>query len=192
MMRSFGMHRRLAGVLAVAALVPAFTAWTHAANPAAQVLGCASAPVASGQAAGVGGQRGVDMPPVPGRLWAIAARSPTSAVALGTTIQSRAGVPLVARWNGTAWKTLNNPMLPPASDLFGVAMFRGGAWAVGQQDESGDGDPLVGQPLLVRLTGSAVRQVPVPKAPDGSELDAVAATSATDAWRSAQSGVTLS
>jgi hypothetical protein len=118
------------------------------------------------------------MPPVPGGLSGIAARSSRSAVAIGFTDLGD----LVARWNGTAWKTLSSPALPPASFLAGVAVFRGGAWVVGQQDMSGDGDPLVGLPLMVRVTGTAMRQVPGPPAPDGSALQAVAATSATDAW----------
>jgi len=183
-MKPFSMHRRVAAVLAVAALAPALTAWSPAPRPAARVLACATVPVASELAARTGGQPEWDMPPVPGYLYAIAARSSTSAVAVGETLPAGAAdvSGLVARWNGTAWKTLSSPALPPASRLFGVAVFRGGAWAVGGQDMSNDGDPRVGQPLLVRVTGTTVSQVPVPQAPQGTELTGVAASSATNAW----------
>lgn len=176
-MTPFSIDRRVAAVLAVAALAPALTAWSPAARPAARVLSCARVPITTEPAIG-GHQPPWDMPPVAGELWDIAARSSSSAVAVG-------GDPvggLVARWNGTAWKTLNSPALAGLSFLNSVAVFDGGAWAVGQQDQSPDGAPLVGIPLLVRVTGTTVRQVPVPQTPDDSALQAVAAPSATDAW----------
>jgi len=176
-MKPFSMRRRVAAVLAVAALAPALTAWSPAARPAARVLSCARLPITPDPATG-GHQPPWDMPPVVDGLFEdIAARSSSSAVAVGGDLHGG----LVARWNGTAWKTLNSPAVAGASFLYGVAVFDGGAWAVGQQDMSGA--PLVGIPLLVRVTGTTVRQVPVPRTPDGADgLQAVAATSATDAW----------
>jgi hypothetical protein len=125
----------------------------------------------------------MDLPPVPGALYGVAARSSQSAVAVGGTLENEQLRPaMVALWNGTAWKRLSSPALPAASALFAVALFRGGAWAVGQKQMSINGDPTIGQPLMVRVTGTTVREVPVPRTASGSYLHAVAATSATDAW----------
>jgi hypothetical protein len=116
------------------------------------------------------------MPPVPGGLLDVAAQSASSAVAIG----ARA---LVAVWNGAVWKMLSDPGLPQLSALGAVAVFPGGAWAVGEYGltDHGDGGG-VARPLIVRVTGTTMRRVPVPKLTDSSALEDVAATSATDAW----------
>jgi hypothetical protein len=173
-MKPGGKRRRVAGIVAAAAVAPAC-----ATSPqAAPALACTTVPVGRAPAAGAGGQRsGWDMPPVTGSLAGIAARSPGSAVAVGWTGNAAHGRALVALWNGTAWRTLSSRALPRVSFLFAVALFPGGAWAVGEQGNGDNG----GQPLalMVRVTGATVRQVPVPPA---FGLTDVAATSATDAW----------
>jgi len=121
------------------------------------------------------------MPPVPGALYGVAARSSQSALAVGAAAFPDQVKALVALWNGTAWKTLSVPPLPASSSLDGVALFRGGAWAVGVKGFS-TGGQTAGYPLMVRVTGTRVRQVPVPRADNGSGLGDVVATSATDAW----------
>jgi hypothetical protein len=83
-------------------------------------------------------------------------------------------------WDGAAWKTLSSRTLPPASDLTGVALFPGGAWAVGETGMANHGRDFF--PFMVRVTGKAVQQVPIPRTPYGGALNEVAATSAVDAW----------
>ncbi len=150
--------RRLAGVVAVA------------------VVTAACAPIV-----GTSGPRSLlDMPPAPGGLTDVAARSSSSALAVGKTAHSRV---LVARWNGAVWKTLSDRALPRLSDLAAAAVFPGGGWVVGEYGltDHGDGGG-VGRPLILRVTGTTMRRVPVPKLSYSSALEDVAATSAADAW----------
>lgn len=86
----------------------------------------------------------------------------------------------MALWNGAVWKTLNNRALPPSSELNGVALFPGGAWAVGKYgniEHKGEG-----KAFILRVTGTTVRKVPIPRIVYGTVLNGVAATSAKDAW----------
>ena len=86
----------------------------------------------------------------------------------------------MALWNGAVWNTLNNRALPPSSELNGVALFPGGAWAVGKYgniEHKGEG-----KAFILRVTGTTVRKVPIPRMVYGTVLNDVAATSATDAW----------
>src|SRR5215471_3372294 len=122
----------------------------------------------------------MDMAPVPGGFEGVAAWSSSSAVAVGNTGPSMHSRPLVALWNGAAWKTLGNRALPPSSWLNGVAVFPGGAWAVGKYGNIEH--KQLGKAFIVRVTGATVRKVPIPPMVYGSGLDDVAATSATDAW----------
>src|SRR5262245_52479373 len=170
-------RRRFAGVLAVAAVTPACTS-SQASPPAASVLACATMHVASAPAAGAGGQRtGWDLPSVPGSLGGIAARSSSSALAVGWTVHDKI---IVARWNGAVWRTLSNPALPVVGALFRVAFFPGGAWAVGERGMAEHGRVFF--PLMMRVTGTTVRQVPIPRTTYGGALSDVAAISAANAW----------
>jgi len=74
------------------------------------------------------------------------------------------------------------PCAAPDSDLAAAAVFPGGGWVVGEYGLTDHGDGGVGRPLIVRVTGTTMRRVPVPKLTDSSALEEVAATSATDAW----------
>src|SRR5215470_11970838 len=107
-MKPLSKHRRLAGIVAVAAVAPACAISSQASPPAAAVLACATVHVASAPATGAGGQgSGWDLPPVPGgHLGGVAARSSSSALTVGWTVHDKE---IVARWNGAAWKTLSNP-----------------------------------------------------------------------------------
>src|SRR6266700_1630098 len=150
--------RRLAGVVAVA------------------VVTAACAPIV-----GTSGPRSLlDMPPAPGGLTDVAARSSSSALAVGKTAHSRV---LVARWNGAVWKTLSDRALPRLSDLAAAAVFPGGGWVVGEYGltDHGDGGG-VGRPLILRVTGTTMRRVPVQKLSYSSALEDVAATSLASAW----------
>jgi hypothetical protein len=117
---------------------------------------------------------------IPGGLYGVAARSASNAWAVGSTAASTGhDRPILAHWNGTAWKTVSSTALPSRGALYGVATFRGGAWAVGQAGVLVHGG--VPRHLLVRLKGTTARRVPVPGPADGT-LAGVAATSATNAW----------
>jgi hypothetical protein len=178
-MKSGSKHRRLAGIVVVAALTAACATSGQASPPAARVVACRIVPISSAPAAGTAGQgSGWDMPPVPGALTSVAARSPGSALAVGWTYRPER--PLVARWNGAAWRTLSDPAQPVVGALTGVALFPGGAWAVGEQGMDYTG--RVSFPLLMRVTGTTVREVPIPRTAYGGVLNAVAASSAADAW----------
>jgi len=107
----------------------------------------------------------------------VAARSPSSALAVGSTVPTPGHLrALVALWNGAVWRTLSNRALPPESELDAVALFPGGAWAAGAKGMAEHG--RVFRPLMVRVTGTTVRQVPVPVRSYSSSLEDVAATSA--------------
>jgi hypothetical protein len=92
---------------------------------------------------------------------------------------------LVLRWNGRKWlrqATPNPAGSTGSSDLTSVAATsRSSAWAVGAFSNKRDNN----QPLTVRWTGSAWKQVTSPD-PGGATaqdaLDGVAATSKSDAW----------
>ncbi len=178
-MKPSSNRRRRAGILAVAALTAACTASPPArhADPAPE-LACTTLPIASAPAAGASGQRSrLDLPPVPGGLGDVAARSPSSALAVGSTVPTPGHLrALVALWNGAVWRTLSNRALPPESELDAVALFPGGAWAAGTKGMAEHG--RVFGPLMVRVTGTTVRQVPVPVRSYSSSLEDVAATSA--------------
>jgi len=191
-MKPSSKRRRLAGILAVAAVTAACTASPTAGHPhSAQKLSCITLPTARAPVVGTSGLRSpLDMPPVPGGLLDVAALSSSSALAIGATVprppHSRV---LVALWNGAVWKTLSDRALPPRSSLGAVAVYPGGGWAVGEYGltDHGDGGG-VGRPLIVRVTRTTVRRVPVPKTTYSSTLQDVAATSVTDAWAVGNAG----
>jgi len=122
------------------------------------------------------------LPPVRGGLGGVAARSSGSALAVGWTFGATGSHQrtLVALWNGAVWRTLSSRALPRESALGAAALFPGGAWAVGEKDMAENGRVFF--PLMVRVTGTTVRQVPVPRTTYGGSLSDVAATSAADAW----------
>src|SRR5262249_9144304 len=155
-MKPSNKRRRLAGILAVAALTPACTASSPAASPPLSL------------------PRGVR---------GVAVQSSSNAWAVGAPpADVRPEKAIVAHWNGAAWTTFSPRGLPRLSALGAVATFPGGAWAVGEHGltQRGDGGGSPKQ-LIVRLTGTTMRRVPVPGPADGGLVD-VAATSAANAW----------
>ena len=177
-------HRRLGGVVAVAAVTAACAASPRVAGrPAghahpASVVACTTLPIGRRSAAGASGQlaRPALLPP---GVVAVAAESPSSAWAVGS---GRPDEAVVVHWNGAAWTTLSLAGLPRLSALGAVAAFPGGAWAVGEYGltQHGDGGGIA-KLLIVRLTGTTMRRVPVPGLADGALVD-VAAASASNAW----------
>ncbi|HKR71286.1 MAG TPA: hypothetical protein VJT16_20810 [Streptosporangiaceae bacterium] len=182
---------RLAGIVVVAAVTAACTvsppdAWPpalHANHP--PEVACTALPNATAPVIRTSGQRSpLDMPPVAGGLADVTARSSSSALAIGATRpRPPRSTALVAVWNGATWKTLSDRALPPKASPAAGALFPGGAWVVGEYGltDRGDGGG-VGSPLILRVTGTTMRRVPVPKLRYSSALEDVAASSATDAW----------
>ncbi|MDR2984836.1 MAG: hypothetical protein LBV34_08340 [Nocardiopsaceae bacterium] len=203
-MKLTGKRRCIAGIVLVAAITAACTAPPPAhhsgaddsrpgASPPAQdaaryahsapELSCTTLDIATAAAAEGSGERSpLDMPPIPGGgLDDVAVRSSSSALAVGNTVptppHSRA---LVVQWDGATWRTISDWTLPTESYLGAVAMFAGGAWAVGTHGMAEHG--RIYRPLIVRVTGSTVRRVQIPLHSYDSSFDDVDATSASDAW----------
>jgi hypothetical protein len=89
-------------------------------------------------------------------------------------------------WNGKTWRTVPVGPLPWVSGLFGAAFVPGGtAWAVGDTVAKNSDE----ESLILRWTGHAWAQVSIPA--DGGGLQAVAATSTTNAWAVGNNGDTL-
>jgi hypothetical protein len=117
-------------------------------------------------------------------LTGVAAISPTDALAVGYgTSSTGATVTVALHWNGTSWARVPTPDPGGAGDdeLFGVTAIPGtaDAWAVGynltKSSES--------QTLVLHWNGSAWSQASAPAvATDGTQLNAVTAVSANDAW----------
>jgi hypothetical protein len=121
--------------------------------------------------------------PVGGALGAVCATSPTNAWAVGD--RDFNGTPsfrtLIMHWNGKAWKAQPNPN-PHGAELDGVAATSpSNAWAVG----SNETPQSSARTLVEHWNGKAWEREPSPD-PAGpyepNSLDAVTATSATNAW----------
>jgi len=114
----------------------------------------------------------------------VAATSAGNAWAVGSFVTSvnLGGQPLIAHWNGSAWKHFSGPNLGDCftCPLTGVAATSGSnAWAVGFIDNV----RTTPQSLILHWNGTAWKQVPSPNPPTSSDfLYGVAATSASNAW----------
>jgi erythromycin esterase-like protein len=127
-------------------------------------------------------------PPSPGTnssLAGVAVLSPCNAWAVGYFYKGTANQTLIEHWNGTAWKQVTSPNPGGSSDnnfLYGVAATSStNAWAVGYFLYNG----TAYQTLIEHWNGRAWKQVTSPNAGGSSHsnvLDAVAATSSTNAW----------
>jgi hypothetical protein len=107
---------------------------------------------------------------VAGRLYSVAAVSASNAWAVGL---QPAGA-LIMHWNGRQW----SQYLTPPGYLIGVAARTwNDVWAVGGTNWF-DGS----QPLIMHFGGLHWHQIPVPSPAGGGYLNAVTATSATNAW----------
>ena len=127
-------------------------------------------------------------PPSPGTdsnsLLGVAVVSPCNAWAVGDYYNGTADQTLIEHWNGTSWKQVTSPNAGGSSHdnvLNGVAATSStNAWAVGYF-YNGAAD----QTLIEHWNGTAWKQVTSPNpggSSDGNFLDAVAATSSTNAW----------
>jgi hypothetical protein len=153
----------LAGGTAVAVLAPAL-----------MITGPAGA---EGRVGGEAGRAGAGPAfSVGGFLRGVAATSASNAWAVGYTNTARRD-PVIARWNGSAWKSVKSPNPSSAgTSLFGIdALSATQAWAVG---ETGSGP----SPFIERWNGSTWAQVTAPKPASDGRLNGVAAVSKTLAW----------
>jgi hypothetical protein len=116
--------------------------------------------------------------PVPASLRGVAALSPSDAWSVGWT-SGGAPRPVLAHWNGSSWTTVSSSVLQAPGVLLAVAKSPGGVWAVGASGQAAGGQHRTH--FILRVNGLTVRTVPAP-GPVGGKLEAVAATSATDAW----------
>lgn len=109
----------------------------------------------------------------------VVALSPANAWAVGThTAANGAFVTLVERWNGSAWSVTSSPSPSPTANVLDAAAASSPSdvWAVGWQNT-----PAI-KPLIEHWNGSAWSVVAAPAVAGTSQLLAVTAVSASDAW----------
>ena len=124
-------------------------------------------------------------------LTAIRGISATDLWAVGSFVNgNNVSQTLILHWNGTAWKVVPSPdPSGPTLDqiLYGVAgVSAQDAWAVGVAYNG-----VADKTLLVHWDGSAWKQVKSPNpggAAQNNDLDAIAVTSANDAWAAGEYG----
>ena len=145
-----------------------------------------SASVAVASTAGCAGSTIVGSPspgPVGNHLSGVVSLSPSNAWAVGAAYEA-AGMPptllsrpLIAHWDGNAWRSAPSPTLPGGGALSSIsALNQGNIWAVGHQGSSAEGSPLV-----ERWDGSKWKVVSSPAVPSGFLLG-VSARSENDIW----------
>jgi hypothetical protein len=122
--------------------------------------------------------------PAPGidsQLRSVRGTSPTDVWAVGSYNDGTMNKTLILHWDGRAWTQVTSPS-PGGTDneLFGVRAVSGtDAWAVGYDVTSGSTDKT----LILHWDGNTWTQVASPSpGTTGAVLEAVAATSSTDAW----------
>jgi hypothetical protein len=116
-------------------------------------------------------------------LEAVSSVSPDDAWSVGVVDHDQESLftTLIEHWDGDAWTKVPSPS-PGTSDsqLLGVsALSATDAWAVGHYDS-----PTGYKTLILHWNGTAWTRVssPNPGGPNGSDLAAVSAVSASDAW----------
>jgi GR25 family glycosyltransferase involved in LPS biosynthesis len=116
-------------------------------------------------------------------LYGVAATSSTNAWAVGYFYNATAYQTLIEHWNGTAWKQVTSPNPGGSAGNFldaVAATSSTNAWAVGDYSNG-----TAEQTLIEHWNGTAWKQVTSPNpggSADSNALDAVAATSSTNAW----------
>jgi hypothetical protein len=109
----------------------------------------------------------------------VRAASANDVWAVGTATSAAVTKTLILHWDGSTWKRVTSPS-PGATDseLRGVRTIPGGgAWAVGSYT-----DGTTAKTLTLHWDGSTWKRVPSPSPGASNVLQAVAATSASDAW----------
>jgi hypothetical protein len=117
------------------------------------------------------------------QLRSVRGTSASDVWAVGSYFDDTAGMrkTLILHWDGHAWTQVTSPSPGGAdNELFGVRAVSGtDAWAVGYDVTSGSTDKT----LILHWDGNAWTQFASPSpGTNGTVLEAVAATSSTDAW----------
>jgi hypothetical protein len=124
---------------------------------------------------------------IPGVFAAVADTSASDVWAVGHTAVGD-GQTLVAHWNGAAWASVPSPSPGSFASLAGVAATAAtDAWAVGWASLTPQSSPNL-HALILHWDGVRWTQVAVPALGSDSELRAVAATSAGNAWAVGSAG----
>lgn len=119
----------------------------------------------------------VPSPPKAGvALYGVSAFSPTQAWAVGDIYSPL--TPIIYRWNGVAWKQVSPGAVPYSSLRDVVAISANDIWAVGYQEDAGEGDVTV----TLHSDGVSWTRASSPNPSDENYLNAVAAVAANDVW----------
>jgi hypothetical protein len=118
---------------------------------------------------------------IDGILTGVATNSSRDAWAVGMTPLGQPDRPILAHWDGRAWKIFTTAALPSFGGLAAVTPVEGGDWVVGHSGYVPEGAIGHVRPLILRLSGKAWKRMPLPDTGKGS-LSAVTATSASNAW----------
>ncbi|HSR84979.1 MAG TPA: hypothetical protein VLM11_12440 [Streptosporangiaceae bacterium] len=107
-------------------------------------------------------------------LDSVAAVGAGDAWAVGRTYTARGPIPLIERWDGTSWREVPGPRIPGGM-LAGVTATSGrDVWAVGSSDSN--------RAIIEHWDGTSWTLSASPRTGLAAGLNAVAATSATNAW----------
>ena len=119
-------------------------------------------------------------PGTSGRLRSVRGSAPNDIWAVGDYSDGVLGHSLIEHWNGRLWRQVKSPNPGKAgSQLTGVRAVSGNdAWAVGSIDTGS-----ASKSLILHWNGHAWKQVTSPNPGPNNLLNAVTATSRTDAWR---------
>lgn len=106
--------------------------------------------------------------------------SPTLSWAVGTYGEEDFALPLIERWDGTAWTAADTPSVPDYSNhLYAVAaLSTTDAWAVGASHRGTD----IWRTMALHWDGKAWSIVPTPTIAPVSSLNAVAGAASDDLW----------
>jgi hypothetical protein len=118
---------------------------------------------------------------VAGILSGVTTNSASNAWAVGMKPLGQPDTPILAHWNGQAWKTVSPAALPARGGLSAAAAVRGGEWVVGHSGFVPEGQIGTVRPLILRLTGSTWKRMQLPATGKGA-MNAVTATSTSNAW----------
>jgi len=118
-------------------------------------------------------------------LGAVSAVSATDIWAVGYSGASTAPylIPLIEHYNGSTWSIVSSPYVPSSrfNQLNGVmAISANDVWAVGYQNENGNGQD--GQGLIEHWNGTKWNLVNSPVVGDVAYLYSITGTSSTNAW----------
>lgn len=123
-----------------------------------------------------------------GYFFGVSATSTSDAWAVGGTNWFNPSQTLAEHWDGTSWSQVATPAEPSAFFRAVAATSTTNAWAVGLIGPGPGVQSSATEPLIERWNGSTWSVQPISVPADGGALQAVTATSSTDAWAVGWSG----